>query len=71
MYRCDQCNGVVGPGIAQRREVTATRLKLYPVRENANYVMKHAKRKRVWVDDAGGEGREIVRELALCPRCKP
>lgn len=50
------------------REVVETRVKLYPVREKANHVMKRGK--LVWVDDAGGEGREIVRELSLCARCR-
>lgn len=67
MYRCEQCKEVVGPRVPQLRAVAETRVKLYPVRERANHVMKRGK--RVWVDDAGGEGREIVRELALCARC--
>ena len=52
------------------REVVETRVKLYPVREKANWVMNRRKNKYEWVDDAGGEGKEIVRELALCARCK-
>jgi hypothetical protein len=71
MYRCEECSSVVGPGVSQIREVVETRFKRYPVRENANHVMKHAKRKRVLVDDPGGTGREIVRERSLCPSCKP
>lgn len=67
MYRCDQCKEVVGPRIPLLREVVETRVKLYPVREKANHVMKRGK--LVWVDDAGGEGKEIVRELSLCARC--
>lgn len=67
MYRCDQCKEVVGPGVSMLREVVETRVMLYPVREKANHVRKRGK--LVWVDDAGGEGREIVRELSLCARC--
>lgn len=52
-----------------RREVVETRVKLYPIRKRANYVMKQLKGKMMWIDDAGGEGREIVRELSLCARC--
>lgn len=52
------------------REVVETRVKLYPVREKANWVMNRRKNRFVWVDDAGGEGKEVVRELALCARCK-
>ncbi len=68
MYRCEQCKEVVGPGVSMQREVRETRVKLYPVREKANHVMKRGK--LTWVDDAGGEGREIVRELSVCARCK-
>lgn len=67
MYRCEQCKEVVGPRIPLLRAVEVTRVKLYPVREKAFRVMKRGK--LVWVDDAGGEGREIVRELVLCARC--
>jgi hypothetical protein len=52
-----------------QRAVAETRVKLYPVRLRANHVMNRQKGKLVWVDDAGGEGKEIVRELALCARC--
>ena len=67
MYRCEQCKEVVGPRIPEVRTVEETRVKLYPLRKEAFRVMK--KGKLVWVDDAGGEGREIVRELRLCARC--
>ena len=53
------------------REVVETRVKLYPVRAEVNHVMKRTKGRKVWIDDSGGEGREIVRELQLCARCKP
>ena len=68
MYRCEQCKEVVGPRIPMLREVVETRVKLYPLRKEVNHVKKRGK--LVWVDDAGGEGREIVRELSLCARCK-
>ena len=71
MYRCEQCNEVVGPRIPMLREVVETRVKLYPVRAEVNHVMKRSKGRKVWIDDSGGEGREIVRELQLCARCKP
>ncbi len=67
MYRCEQCQEIVGPRIPQLRAVTETRVRQYPVRVKANHVMKRGK--LTWVDDAGGEGREIVRELVLCARC--
>lgn len=52
------------------REVVETRRKVYPAREDVNLVMKREKGKRRWVGDPGGVGREIVREVALCPRCR-
>lgn len=68
MYRCEQCNEVVGPRIPQVRVVAETRVRQYPFREKVNAVNKRGR--LVWVDDAGGEGREVVRELVLCPRCR-
>lgn len=67
MYRCEQCKEIVGPRIPQVRVVAETRARLYPVRAEANHVKKRGR--LTWIDDAGGEGREIVRELTLCPRC--
>lgn len=67
MFRCDVCKEVVGPHIKSLRVVAETRPVRYPVREAVNRVSKKGRLK--WVDDAGGEGDETVRELVLCPRC--
>jgi len=48
--------------------VVSRRARSYPRRQDA-----HQKRtpegKLIWVDDPGGEGWEIERELRVCPAC--
>ncbi|MDX2011650.1 MAG: hypothetical protein SFW67_15725 [Myxococcaceae bacterium] len=51
----------------QLRLVAARRPRQYPARKDAFQVTK--KGKWQWVDDPGGEGWEIARERAVCPRC--
>lgn len=69
MYRCEQCKEVVGPRIAMERAVIETRPVKYPVRKEVNRARHPRTGRLIWVDDAGGEGHETVRELALCARC--
>ncbi len=72
MFRCQLCAKVVPAGTACQRVVTLTRPKKYPSRSRANRfwrVSDTGKRKEVYTDDPGGFGREIVKELAVCPEC--
>ena len=55
MYICESCDKVVGPGIPSNRVVVETRSKVYPPRPQAN--------------DPGGSGREIAKEICVCPEC--
>ena len=59
MYRCDKCGKSTEANQSMIREVAETRYKEYPERRDTKGNMI----------DAGGDGREIVRELKLCPRC--
>jgi len=56
MYKCESCKTQVGSGIPCNIVVVETRTKVYPARLN--------------VGDPGGIGREIVKELQLCRKCK-
>jgi hypothetical protein len=51
--------------------VTATRVRKYPFRRDANSAWKHVNGKWKWVeiDDPGGIGVEIVSEMTVCPSC--
>jgi len=72
MYRCDLCSRVVSVGIPSHRIVVETRPKRYPHRPKAYRLVrrrKSGKAERVFVDDPGGVGREIVREAIVCPEC--
>ena len=72
VFRCQLCCKVVPSGISPQRVVVETRAKKYPFRPKANRVVRlseNGKRKETFVDDPGGAGREVVRELIVCPPC--
>jgi hypothetical protein len=67
LFRCQLCDQVVSPRIPQTRIVVETRLIEHPRRDKAHR-FKVDRRERE-VDDPGGTGTAIVRELAVCPSC--
>jgi hypothetical protein len=63
---------VVPSGTSAQRIVVETRAKKYPFRPEANRVVRlseKGKRKVIFVDDPGGAGREVAREMIVCPAC--
>lgn len=78
MFRCEQCGGVVAPGIRTTRIVVETRDKTYEprgsrerdrVRRFGRKMDASRKARRRQVFDKGGRGTEIVREIVACPKC--
>jgi hypothetical protein len=71
MFRCEQCQQVVGPNVKSVRVVVQTRVVQHPPRHDAFWVKQPRGRKWVWkrVDDPGGVGTQISRETMLCPSC--
>jgi hypothetical protein len=67
MYRCQQCQAVVGPAVPEVRVVVETRAVTYPPRRHVNRVVTRGRER--WVDDPGGTGVEVVRELRVCRAC--
>ena len=67
MFRCQQCHAVVGPAVQEVRLVIESRCVTYPARRHVNRVVVN--RRERWVDDPGGVGIEIVRELRVCRAC--
>jgi hypothetical protein len=67
MYRCHFCGAIVPPRTPALRIAVETRVRHYPTRPKAHPVRRQNKIE--WVDDAGGEGVEIVREALACPAC--
>jgi hypothetical protein len=67
MYRCQICAKVMPPRTKAYRISVETRHRRYPKREKVNRVAKDHKVRLV--DDPGGEGYEIVREVTACPDC--
>lgn len=59
MFNCGKCTKPVGPGIQQRKVVVKTRRVSYPERLTSNKTV-----------DPGGEGYEIVKEIAVCEQCE-
>jgi hypothetical protein len=70
MYRCEHCNEVVPPGVSAVKRVVEFRERSYPVRQlTSSRPGKSKGRRGRRPDDPGGDGREIVRELLVCPSC--
>ena len=74
MYRCQICNKVVPPRTKAYCIPVETRFRRYPFRPKANRVVREnpdedKKGKIVYIDDPGGEGYEIAREVLACPEC--
>jgi hypothetical protein len=72
MFRCQQCDAVVPPHVSAERHVVETRVCRYPARAQANHpkILKGGIWKRETRADPGGVGREIAREIVVCPPCK-
>jgi hypothetical protein len=72
VFRCQICCQQVPPRTTAQRVIVQTRPQKYPARSKANRVVRLSetgKPKVIFVDDPGGVGREIVRELMVCPGC--
>jgi hypothetical protein len=67
MFRCEQCQQMVGPAVKSVRVAVETRVVQHPARKKAFWVKKNQRWKQV--DDPGGAGVQISRELTLCQRC--
>ena len=75
MFRCQICEKVVEPGVRAAKLVVQTRPKTYEPRgrqPDARGFRSRGPRRstRGGNYDKGGEGREIVREVMVCPDCE-
>jgi hypothetical protein len=71
LFRCQICNTVVPAGVRSTRIVVTTRPKVYAARGPSRPPARGPRRflERPPPQDKGGEGREIIRELMVCPKC--
>lgn len=75
MFYCDVCNNVSKSMEKERKVVSKQRRKVYPIRQKANPGFKkdspglRSKAKSDRIDDAGGVGWEIVKEISVCTDC--
>ena len=79
VFRCDSCKTVVPAGTREQKVIVETRSKTYEARGGSGRdgmrsgprsrgpIGRRARRQRAF--DKGGSGTEIVREIALCPKC--
>ncbi|MFP2930751.1 hypothetical protein ACLESO_37250 [Pyxidicoccus sp. 3LG] len=67
MYRCQSCQKSVGPRVPCHRVTVATRLTRFPARPTCQRYSEDGRTK--WMDDPGGTGTQIVRELQVCSDC--
>ena len=72
MFRCQHCGTVTPPRVSAETIVVKTRPRVYPYREKVAEIicLRHHRPKPETRDDPGGTGREIVREIRVCPPCK-
>jgi hypothetical protein len=69
MFRCDVCACVTPPNTPCNRIAVETREVEYPARKDAHWHPPRAGGKGKWVDDPGGRGTAIVREMNACSIC--
>jgi hypothetical protein len=69
MYRCEICGRVVPLGTPAIRQVVETRDREYPRRRDDSDVGRKGRKRSSRSGDAGGAGREIVRERLVCGGC--
>lgn len=68
MFRCEKCGEIVPAGTSAQSVIVQSRSKEYPERTESQPTGR-SRYPRERTVDKGGEGREIVRELKVCPRC--
>ncbi|GDX83727.1 hypothetical protein LBMAG42_55380 [Deltaproteobacteria bacterium] len=72
MFKCEVCEGGFGPGVAPVKLTVERRPRTYPLRWDVNPEPKGFRRvegQLACVDDPGGQGWEIVREVVACRGC--
>jgi len=69
MFQCDVCASVARPRTRCNRLVIETRAADYPARAKAHWHPPQRGGSGKWVDDPGGHGAEIVREIRACESC--
>ena len=68
MFRCHFCQQITPPKTTRHRIVVETRMKRYAIRRKEGKRRSFRDRDEP-VQDRGGEGVEILREVDACPAC--
>ncbi len=64
MFKCENCGQSTNPRIKQISEIVETRLASHPPRDRI-----HNHGEEGYVDDPGGVGTQIVKEIKIGPCC--
>jgi len=65
-FRCDNCHGQVKSGIPQVKRVTRKRERAYKLKPQLNKLKDDDE---IVPKKTESKGWEIVKEVALCPKC--
>ncbi|QDT38996.1 hypothetical protein [Stratiformator vulcanicus] len=68
MFRCDKCGSVAQAGEAAHKVIVQQREREYDERSK-EVPTGRSGRHRTRVEDRGGAGKEIVREMTMCSSC--
>lgn len=72
MFYCQNCSVLVASGVKSSRFVCESKIVKHPYRSKANLVIRFnemGKRIEFLVDDPGGTGSQITREMRVCLEC--
>ena len=75
-YRCQKCGSCPPAGTPRHTVPALTKTVYFPSRSKANTgytlkgeTVKKSKRNADRTDDPGGQGKQIVAEMHVCPEC--
>ena len=69
MYRCDVCDRVTEPSVPCHQIAVETEPIAHPRRPEIYWRPPRGNEKGKWIDDPGGAGTRIVREVKACAEC--
>ena len=69
MFRCYFCQQVTPPKTTKHNVIISIREKEYPTRRKESKGGRRFRSRDDVIQDRGGKGREIAKEVAACPAC--
>jgi hypothetical protein len=69
MFKCDLCGKITSAGEPCTKVVLETKNVVHVHRRNVFKIFDEGERKRIWIDDPGGQGVQIAKEVNACQSC--